>query len=116
MPDRRVLVGVFAAALALQILPDLLGGYGYFIDELYYIACARRLDLGYVDHPPLAPFLLRIHSTLFGESIASIRLLPALAGAADRGASGMARVVFRRRALGPGARRPRRHALRRSRS
>ena len=45
------------------------------------MACARRLDFGYVDHPPLAPFLLRIHTELWGESIVSIRLLPALAGA-----------------------------------
>jgi hypothetical protein len=27
-------------------------GYGVFRDELYYFACARHLDWGYVDHPP----------------------------------------------------------------
>ncbi len=33
-------------------------GYGYFIDEFYYIACANNPAFGYVDHPPLAPFVL----------------------------------------------------------
>ena len=80
-PDRRLLWMLAGIAFALQIVPDLFGGFGYFIDELYYLACARRLDFGYVDHPPLAPFLLRVHTTLFGESIVSIRVLPALAGA-----------------------------------
>jgi hypothetical protein len=27
--------------------------YGYFRDELYYLACALHLDWGYVDQPPL---------------------------------------------------------------
>ena len=81
-----------------QIIPDIglgfFSGYGYFIDELYYLACARRLDFGYVDHPPLAPFLLRIHTALFGESIVSIRLLPALAGAVTVYLSGWLAAFF----------------------
>src|SRR5258708_1005036 len=27
--------------------------YGYFVDELYYLACSRHLDWGYVDQSPL---------------------------------------------------------------
>ena len=27
--------------------------YGHFVDELYYLACSRHLDWGYVDQPPL---------------------------------------------------------------
>lgn len=79
--DRRLLLAMAAVALAFQVVPNLFGGYGYFIDELYYIACAQRLDFGYVDHPPLTPFLLHIQMSLFGDSVASIRFLPALAGA-----------------------------------
>jgi len=56
-------------------------GYGYFGDELYYIACAKHLAFGYVDHPPLAPFLLWIVIRTLGDSILAIRFLPALAGA-----------------------------------
>jgi 4-amino-4-deoxy-L-arabinose transferase-like glycosyltransferase len=55
-------------------------GFGFFSDEFYYIACSNRLDWGYVDHPPLSILLLRIDRWLLGDSLFSIRLLPALAG------------------------------------
>ena len=57
-------------------------GFGFFSDEFYYIACSKRLDWGYVDHPPLSILLLRLDRWLFGDSLFSIRLLPALAGGA----------------------------------
>jgi hypothetical protein len=56
--------------------------YGYFVDELYYIACSHHLDWGYVDQAPLIALLTRISSVLFGESLLAIRFFPALAGAA----------------------------------
>ena len=43
--------------------------YGYFRDEFYYIACAKRLAWGDVDHPPLAPFLLRVVLLTLGDSL-----------------------------------------------
>ena len=55
--------------------------YGYFRDELYYIACARHLDWGYVDLAPLSTLLLRIELALFGDSLFALRIFPALAGA-----------------------------------
>lgn len=58
-------------------------GYGYFIDEFYYIACAFRPAMGYVDHPPLAPLLLTAYQFIFGTSIIAIRILPALAASAS---------------------------------
>jgi 4-amino-4-deoxy-L-arabinose transferase-like glycosyltransferase len=57
-------------------------GYGYFRDEFYYIACGRHLAWGYVDHGPIVALQARIATTLFGRSLAGIRLLSALAGAA----------------------------------
>ncbi len=57
------------------------GGYDYFRDEFYYIACTERLDWGYVDHPPLSIILLWLSRLLFGDSISALRLLPALGGA-----------------------------------
>ena len=53
--------------------------YGYFRDELYFIACGQRLDWGYVDQPPLIAVASRLATTLFGHSLTGFRLLPALA-------------------------------------
>ena len=58
------------------------GRYGYFIDELYYNACADHLSWGYVDQPPLSAALLAVNRALFGSSLFALRLLPALLGAA----------------------------------
>jgi hypothetical protein len=55
--------------------------YGYFVDELYYVACSDHLDWGYVDQPPLVAFLTKVVRGLLGDSLPAIRLLPALAGA-----------------------------------
>jgi hypothetical protein len=65
----------------MEFVPNALDGYGYFIDELYYIACAKRLAFGYVDHPPLSMLVLAIWSGLAGTSTAAIRFLPAFFGA-----------------------------------
>lgn len=56
-------------------------GYGYHPDEFYYIACAEHLDFGYVDHPPLTPFMAYLARTCLGDSLFALRLLPAIAGA-----------------------------------
>jgi hypothetical protein len=53
--------------------------YGYFRDEFDYIACGNHLAWGYVDQPPLIPFLIRICQAVFGDSLRSIRLIPAVA-------------------------------------
>lgn len=56
--------------------------YGIFRDEFYYLSMSNRLDFGYVDVPPLAPFLLAGVRFIFGDSYFSLHLLPALSGAA----------------------------------
>jgi Dolichyl-phosphate-mannose-protein mannosyltransferase len=56
--------------------------YGYFRDEFDYLACGKHLAWGYVDQPPLLPFLTRISSTILGDSLRSVRFLPALATSA----------------------------------
>ena len=56
--------------------------YDYFRDEFDYLACGNHLAWGYVDQPPLIPFLARLSSALLGDSLRSIRFLPALATSA----------------------------------
>jgi hypothetical protein len=56
--------------------------YGYFRDEFDYMACGNHLAWGYVDHPPLVPFLTKISRLLLGDSLRSIRIIPALASSA----------------------------------
>ncbi len=74
---------VVALIAALRLLLHLLTAnrYGYFRDELYYLACAEHLDWGYVDQPPLIAGIAWFSRAVFGPSLLGIRLLPAVAGA-----------------------------------
>ncbi len=56
--------------------------YGYFRDEFDYLACGDHLAWGYVDQPPVVPFLIKISRLLLGDSLRSIRIVPALATSA----------------------------------
>lgn len=53
--------------------------YGYFRDEFDYLSCGDHLQWGYVDQPPLIPFLIHICRALLGDSLRAIRFIPALA-------------------------------------
>ena len=53
--------------------------YGYFRDEFDYFSCADHLQWGYVDQPPLIPFLTHLSRALLGDSLRAIRFIPALA-------------------------------------
>jgi hypothetical protein len=75
-----VVASIAAAKLALHLATA--GRYGYFRDELYYIACSRHLDWGYVDQPPLIALVTWLELHLGGTSLHSLRFLPALAGVA----------------------------------
>src|SRR5712675_1841005 len=63
--------------------------YGYFRDEFDYIACGDHLAWGYVDQPPLVPFLVKVSRLLLGDSLRSIRFIPALATSATVILTGM---------------------------
>jgi hypothetical protein len=72
---------VAAAKLALH-LAAISTAYGVFRDEFYYLACARHLAWGYVDHPPLSIAVLALDRALFGEGLIALRWIPALCGTA----------------------------------
>ncbi|MBX3025051.1 glycosyltransferase family 39 protein [bacterium] len=85
--DLRSLTLLSIAAFALLLI----GGQqsGIFRDELYYIACAKRLAWGYVDHPPLSIALLAAVRATLGESLLALRLPAAAAGAVTIFLSGL---------------------------
>ncbi|HKV08660.1 MAG TPA: glycosyltransferase family 39 protein [Thermoanaerobaculia bacterium] len=87
--DRRVLAGglliVFilaAVKLVLHLATTGLFGYGFFVDELYYLACSEHLAWGFVDMPPLFPAVTALIRGTLGDSLFALRILPAMAGAA----------------------------------
>jgi hypothetical protein len=87
--DRRALAGgltivalIAAVKLVLHLATTGLFGYGYFIDELYFLACSEHLAWGFVDMPPLFPAVTALIRATLGDSLFAVRLLPALAGAA----------------------------------
>jgi hypothetical protein len=75
------IVALALLSLGVHLAANAFGGYGYFRDELYYIACSRHLAAGYVDQPPFSIFLLAAAIRLVGDSIFAIRLVPAMASA-----------------------------------
>ena len=74
-----MVAGLAAAKLMIHLLTN--GQYGYFRDELYYLACGEHLDWGYVDQPPLIAVAATTSRRLLGDSLHAIRFLPALSGA-----------------------------------
>lgn len=77
--ETLALVALPLAALVLHLA--CLTQYGFFRDELYYLACAQRLDWGYVDHPPFFVALVWASSQVLGETLTAVRLPMALASA-----------------------------------
>jgi hypothetical protein len=69
------------AKLIIHFYTNAFAGYGIFRDELYYLACASRPDIGYVDQPPFSIWILGIIRFVMGDSVFVIRLLPAVLGA-----------------------------------
>ena len=77
--DTALLIYIAAGKFLLHMMVS--SQYGYFRDELYYLAASRRLDFGYVDFPPLIALITALVRVTIGVSLPALRLLPALAGA-----------------------------------
>jgi len=76
--NKTLILFLASIPLLLHLYVNIFAGYGYFRDELYYIACSNHLSFGYVDHPPLSVFILKVTTLIFGDSIFAVRLIPAI--------------------------------------
>jgi hypothetical protein len=82
-PRRTEWAILLLVALAIALLHLATNGrYGFHRDELQFLSDARHLDWGFVAYPPLTPFIERIGLSLFGLSMAGLRLFSVLAQAA----------------------------------
>jgi hypothetical protein len=72
-----IVVGIALAKLAFHCYFN--NQYDYFRDEFDYMACGNHPAWGYVDQPPLIPFLIHVWRAIGGDSLRSIRFIPALA-------------------------------------
>ena len=68
----RASLAVVAGLCAVKVLVHLVlvNRYGYHGDELYFLECGRHLAFGYVDHPPLIPWIARLADELGGSLVA----------------------------------------------
>ena len=55
--------------------------YGYFRDELYYVAISDRFSFGNLDILPLTPLYIKLITTIFGYSIKALHFASSLCGA-----------------------------------
>lgn len=77
-PHPVVAVVAFAK---LALLLTCASAYGYSKDELYSIALTRHLAWGVVDRAPLSIAVLAFVQKLYGETLLSLRIVPAVVGA-----------------------------------
>jgi hypothetical protein len=75
--DRRLIGGIGLLVFLAHMLVS--GRYGYFTDELYYLACSHHLAWGYVDQPPLIAFITWLERVTLGDSLSALHFLPAVA-------------------------------------
>jgi 4-amino-4-deoxy-L-arabinose transferase-like glycosyltransferase len=70
------------AGAVVLVLLAVAGRYGYHRDELYFLACGRRLAWGFVDQPPMTPALARLSDGLFPGSLVGLRIWSAMTASA----------------------------------
>jgi 4-amino-4-deoxy-L-arabinose transferase-like glycosyltransferase len=73
---RRALLGLLLLSAAVHLAS--IDKFGWFRDELYYLACGAHLAWGYVDHPPLVALAAAL---VPGRSMLAVRALPMVCGA-----------------------------------
>lgn len=77
--DNALLLVIAAISFFAHLL--VAGNYGYFRDELYYIAAGQHLAWGYVDFPPLIAVIAAILHVFTQDNLIALHVVTALASA-----------------------------------
>lgn len=78
--EKRIIWSFAAVKLLAHFLTNTI--YTFHRDEFLYIDESRHLAWGFLEIPPLTPFLGKVVMTIAGDSVFGVRLLPALVSAA----------------------------------
>ena len=68
---RAAAIGIIAYAFALRLV--YLGSVDLLPEETYYWNYSRHLDIGYLDHPPMVGWLIKLGTAAFGQSQFGVR-------------------------------------------
>ncbi|HEV7613529.1 MAG TPA: glycosyltransferase family 39 protein [Steroidobacteraceae bacterium] len=68
---RALAIGLIAYAFALRLV--YMGSVDLLPEEAYYWNYSRHLDFGYLDHPPMVAWLIRLGTAAFGQSYFGVR-------------------------------------------
>ena len=78
----NLILGLAGLKLLIHFFGNSLSFFGLHRDEYLYISESDHLAWGYMEVPPMIAVIGKITRSLFGDSLFSIRLFPALVGAA----------------------------------
>jgi dolichol-phosphate mannosyltransferase len=70
--SRALAIGLIAYAFVLRLV--YLGSVELLPEECYYWNYSRHLDIGYLDHPPMVAWLIRLGTAAFGQSQFGVRV------------------------------------------
>jgi dolichol-phosphate mannosyltransferase len=69
---RALAIGLIGYAVMLRLV--YLGSVELLPEEAYYWNYSRHLDIGYLDHPPMVAWLIRLGTAAFGQSQFGVRI------------------------------------------
>jgi dolichol-phosphate mannosyltransferase len=75
---RNLAIGLIAYAFVLRVVYA--GSVELMPEETYYWNYSRHLDFGYLDHPPLVAWLIRMATAVFGQTEFGVRAAALAAG------------------------------------